>query len=257
MKDLLIINNLNYLDIFSNLTLTIKENEYVFLSGANNSGKTTLIRIINKEIRENFPILINNKLIDDYKIDEYKKLVETIIPLEISFKENTLEKELLSKKIEDNSLYEYFIKKLKLSRLISKKIKDLTDKEIVIAQIIIALLNKPKLLLIDSIDSFFSKEESKNIHHFLIDMKNKFNITIIETSTNLDNSINLDRLLIIQNGKIVLDNEPIKVLEKDNILNKIGLKLPFMIDLSVKLRDYDLVKEIELEKDRMVDILWK
>ena len=48
-----------------------------------------------------------------------------------------------------------------------------------------------------------------------------------------------------------------EVLEKDNILNKLGLRLPFMVDLSVKLKDYDLIKDIELNKNRMVDILWK
>ena len=30
-----------------------------------------------------------------------------------------------------------------------------------------------------------------------------------------------------------------------------------MIDLSVKLRDYGLIKEIELNKNRMVENLWK
>jgi hypothetical protein len=29
-----------------------------------------------------------------------------------------------------------------------------------------------------------------------------------------------------------------------------------MIDLSVKLKDYDLLDEIELDKNRMVDKLW-
>ena len=29
-----------------------------------------------------------------------------------------------------------------------------------------------------------------------------------------------------------------------------------MIDLSVKLRDYELLDEIEMDKDRMVDKLW-
>ena len=31
----------------------------------------------------------------------------------------------------------------------------------------------------------------------------------------------------------------------------------FMMDLSVKLRDYDLVEEIELDMEKMVNRLWK
>ena len=48
-----------------------------------------------------------------------------------------------------------------------------------------------------------------------------------------------------------------EILIRDNILNKIGLKVPFMYDLSVKLMDYNLLGDIELDKDRMVDQLWK
>ena len=43
----------------------------------------------------------------------------------------------------------------------------------------------------------------------------------------------------------------------DNIINKIGLNIPFMIDLSVKLRDYDLITDIETDYDRMIEALWK
>ena len=65
-----------------------------------------------------------------------------------------------------------------------------------------------------------------------------------------------DYTYIISNGEIVLEGSPLEVLEKDNILNKAGLNLPFMMDLSVKLRDYDLIKQIELDMDRLVDTLW-
>ena len=66
-----------------------------------------------------------------------------------------------------------------------------------------------------------------------------------------------DYTYIIDHGEIVLEGNPIEVLEKDNVLNKAGLNLPFMMDLSVKLRDYDLVEEIELDMEKMVNILWK
>ena len=87
--------------------------------------------------------------------------------------------------------------------------------------------------------------------------KKKKNLTVILTTIDLKDSLYTDYLYVIGNKKIVLKGEPIKVLEKDNILNKVGLNIPFMADLSVKLKDYDLLDSIILEKDRMVDILWK
>ena len=55
----------------------------------------------------------------------------------------------------------------------------------------------------------------------------------------------------------MIEGNPKEIIEKDNIMNKAGLNLPFMIDLSVKLRDYELINSIEQDKDRMVDLLWK
>ena len=76
-------------------------------------------------------------------------------------------------------------------------------------------------------------------------------------TTNLDNVLKTDYIYVINNSEIIIEGNPKEVLEKDNIINKAGLELPFMMDLSVKLRDYDLIKDIELDMDRMVNLLWK
>ena len=85
----------------------------------------------------------------------------------------------------------------------------------------------------------------------------KFGLTVIITVTNLEISIDTDYLYIIDKGNLELSGKPLEVLEKDNIINKIGLNIPFMIDLSVKLRDYDLITDIETDYDRMIEALWK
>ena len=64
-------------------------------------------------------------------------------------------------------------------------------------------------------------------------------------------------LYIINESTIILEGEPLSVLVKDNILNRIGLEVPFMIDLSVKLQDYNLLTTTELDMERMVEELWK
>ena len=70
-------------------------------------------------------------------------------------------------------------------------------------------------------------------------------------------TIYTDYLYILDKGKILLEGIPIEVLKKDNVLNKIGLQIPFMIDLSVKLKDYNLIDDTILNMDKMVNLLWK
>ena len=64
--------------------------------------------------------------------------------------------------------------------------------------------------------------------------------------------------LILINYQYPYHNNPdLPILKEDNIINKIGLKIPFMIDLSVKLQDYDLISKMTLDMNGMVNKLWK
>ena len=248
MTKIIEINNFSDDNLFENLTINVEKNTITTISGANSCGKTTLMRILNREIITENDILLNNKSINDYTISEYTNLIQLVIPNEIVFQENTLEKEIKNINL---------VKGLRIKSILDKNIKDLTIKEKVLAQIAIALDSKPEVLLLDNVFIYFNDKEKEEIFTFLRKFQKKYNLTIVLTTIDLRDSLYTDYLYIIGNKKIVLKGEPLKVLEKDNTLNKVGLNIPFMADLSVKLKDYDLLDSIVLDKDRMVDILWK
>lgn len=247
MSNIIEIKNFSDDRLFNNLNITIEKNKIVTISGANSCGKTTLMRILNREIITEDNIFLNNKSINDYTISEYTNLIQSVMPLEIIFEENTLEKELKNINL---------VKGLRIKSILNKDINTLTTKEKVLAQIAIALDNKPQVLLLDNIFIYFNDKEKEEIFTFLRNYQKKNNLTVVLTTINLEDSLYTDYLYIIGNKSIILEGEPLKVLEKDNILNKVGLNIPFMADLSVKLKDYDLLDSIVLDKDRMVDILW-
>lgn len=260
MNNVIILNNFNYKELFYNLDISVQENNFITISGPNNCGKTTLIRILSRVIQTNEKIEIYNQNINEYKIDKYLNFVQTVIPEEIIFKEDNLEDELYYQQTSTDKERREFISfissGLKIKKVLTKKITTLTKKEMVLSQIAVALCHKPKILLIDNISTYFDKKELKIIFSFLNEFRNRYGLTLIQTTLNLDISMMTDYLYIINEGKIALEGTPLDILQKDNIINKIGLEVPFMIDLSVKLRDYDLVDNIETNLDRMVDKLW-
>lgn len=260
MFNIIEIDNFNFKNLFNNLSLEIKENTFYTISGSNNCGKTTLMKILNNDIKGNFDnIKIFNKNINDFKIDEYSKMVQTIFPTEILFFDNNLEDEIFylsTNTKEENEFINFLIRNLKLKKVLRKDKTQLLKKEKILYQLLIALLNKPKLLLLDNIDKYFTKKELDNLFNFLKMYKEKYGLTLLITTINLEISLYTDFIYIIEQGKIALNGTPFNVLQKDNTINKIGLSLPFMIDLSVKLRDYELVDELETDIDRMIDKLW-
>ena len=245
-----------YEDLFKDLNLFIVKNKITVISGANNCGKTLLIRILNREIVTSNTVLIDQAEMNQYTIEEYSKLVQCIIPLEITYEQPTLEEEMFYYN-DNKEEIEKTIKGLKLKRSIHKKIKDLTTKEIVLSQIAIALIKKSSIILLDNIRMYLTEKETKEVIEFLKKQQNEREITVVITTIHLEESLLADYLYIIGNKSIALEGQPIEVLQNDNKINKLGLSLPFMIDLSVKLKDYDLIKEVEIDKNRMIEKLWK
>ena len=261
MEVTLNINNVHFGAYLEDISMYIDKNKITSIAGSNNSGKTTLLKIIGRVFDTNASIIFNGKSIYDYKLTDYTKIVSIIIPTEITFLENTLEEELIIEANEYNedtkSKIDYLTSGLKIKRLLTKRVNQLSTKELILSQIALSLVNDKKLLLIDNLDYYFNDDELKKINKFLKEYIKDFGLTVIYTTTHLDQTLLSDYLYIIDKGKVLLKGEPITVLQNDNIINKAGLEIPFMIDLSVKLRDYDLINKIILDKERLIEEIWK
>ena len=259
----LVIKDLKYKNVFNDFSISIEKEGFIIISGPNNCGKTTLLRILDRQIECLNTITINDIKIEDYKITDLSPLIKTIIPKEIIFINNTVEEELnfyleqtFFSKEERQKKYKKIIKDFKLTKILSKELKCLTDKEIIKLQLATSLLTSPKILLVDDIGIYFDKKEMQESINILKDYQ-KDDLTIIMVTSNLEEALKTDYMYVISESNILIEGKPIEIIQKDNIMNKAGLNLPFMIDLSVKLRDYDLVNVIEQDQERMVELLWK
>lgn len=254
---------LNYLNLFKNFNLNIQKNAFSTISGSNNCGKTTLIRLIDGQLYSRNTISIFGKEYDEYKITDISSIIKTVIPLEFTITQKTVEEELLYQlpldmsKVNCNKSVKECAKLFGLTKLLTKSVESLSEKELINLQLAVALISKPQILLIDDIYPYFTKEETINLCQKLKEIKEKENISILMVTSLLECNLISDYSYILDNGQVVLEGTPIDVLQKDNILNKAGLNLPFMMDLSVKLRDYDLIENIELDMEKMVNDLWK
>ena len=181
----------NFFDdyLFENLNILVSKDNFITISGLNNCGKTTLLRILNREIITENKIIIENRGINNYKIEEYSKIVSCVIPLETILEEETVEEELLRI---DNKI-DKIVKGLKITKLLNTNTNNLSDKEIVLIQIAKALLNKPEILLLDDISLYFNNKEKKDIFLFLRKQK----ITIVYTTISLEDALYSDYIYII------------------------------------------------------------
>ena len=253
---------LKYLNLFEDFSVAFEKEKFLTISGSNNCGKTSFIRIIDGQIPILNTILVYGKKYEEYTITEINTLIKSVVPLEFTKTQNTVEEELLyqmayntKKEIKQKRLKE-IAKQFKLTKFLTRTVENLSDELLIRLQLALAFISSPKIVLIDDLSSYFSKKDLLDITNSIKEINKNEKITIIMITSQLECNLLSDYTYIISNGEIVLEGSPLEVLEKDNILNKAGFNLPFMMDLSVKLRDYDLIKQIELDMDRLVDTLW-
>lgn len=256
------INNLTLPYCFNKFSIKFPKEKLIVISGPSNCGKTTLIRILDSQIKTKNQVFFGTVGLEHYQITDLATKIKAVIPGECYFIENTLEQEinrvLINKQYKNNkhNLKE-IIKKYKLTKYQNSNPNTLSNYLKIKLSLVLSFLYKPTLLLLDDIFNNLSKSEKEDLKEIITTYKKENKISIIMTCSNLEDSLFSDILYIIKDNEIVLSGPPMEVLQNDNIINKTGLELPFMIDLSVKLRDYDLIQTIETDMDRLVNILWK
>lgn len=265
MNEFLIIDNLKYKDLFEQLSFKIKQGQFITVSGGNNCGKTTLIRALSRKIPTKNSINLFGRYIEEYPTAVWDEVIGTIIQQDKTiYSFPTVEEELryiidLYKKDKEvrNQIYKNMIKTYKLTKYQKENPNHLEAATKMRMELAKSMVTNPQVLLLDDICHKLDVKSQKEILEIINGIKEEQGVTIIMTTSNLEISLISDYLYIIDDGKILLEGTPLEVIQKDNILNRIGLELPFMADLSVKLRDYNLIEKIELDMDRMVNHLWK
>lgn len=252
-------------EAINNLNLSIEEGSFTAIIGNNKSGKTTLIKLIcgllnskdsiiagytyvdNKRVYDNskfFGVVFSNTNNTFLFSDVYKEMV---FPLEnLNIPTTEIEKKILK-----------IAKDFNNNKMLDKKIVDLTNSEKQELLIMISLLHNPKVLLLDNSFSMMSKNTKNKVLKVLKNYIKKDKLTVILATTNLEEIIECDYAYVLNKGSIVMEGDPLSVFREEIILNRSDLELPFMIDLSLKLKFYDLINKEILDMDRLVDTLWK
>lgn len=265
MANIIKIEGLEYKHLFNYFCLEIEKNTFVSLVGLNGSGKSALIKAMIGYIKTKGYINVDNYYVDERNMMEVRKtfgvvfdrindnLVGDTVFDNLTFTLNNLQYD----KDEINYLVKEVCDNFNLNNILTKKISNLTNSEkqkVAIASIIIY---KPKIIILDDCINQLTRKEKDRLFEILKSYKKKYKITIILVTHDLEDTINADRIIVLDKGKIILDDTPFKVYKRHDKMKSLGFKLPFMIELSLKLMNLNLIDHIYLEKEKLVDDLWK
>lgn len=96
------------------------------------------------------------------------------------------------------------------------------------------------------------KEEKKEIINLLA----KQNINFVNVTCDVEESLLSDYIIVYDEDKKVLEGNMESVLRNEKVLKKLGFGVPFVVDLSIQLNYYDVLKKVYFNLDELVGVLW-
>lgn len=268
MKKILKIQNLNFTyqdkKVFDNFNLEILENSFTTIMGLSGSGKSTLVKLILGLFPSENSIIIDDMYLNKNNIKEIRKkigvvfenpdvgiIADTVID-DIAF---TLENlKVPSEEIQER--IDNIAEILDITDILDKAPNGLSAGEKQKVALASALVIEPKILILDEAFVMLDPITKEKVFKLIQDIKKHKNITIINITHDIEDSIYTDDLIIIDDGKLILKGPKELVYQEEETFKNLGLDLPFMVSLSNKLKYYNLIDKIIYDMEEMVDILW-
>ncbi len=90
----------------------------------------------------------------------------------------------------------------------------------------------------------------------ILDLLDKQHIKYIIITSNIEDVLYGDYLIVYDEENIVVEGLTKEVLKEEKIMKKIGFGLPFAVDLSKQLQYYDILYQTYYDIDSLVGELW-
>ena len=250
--------------IFNDLNLEIKPKRFVTILGKNGSGKTTLTNIMmgltdydgkividgivlsndtKKFLRKDIRIVFENPeehFVTDKVYDELAFVLESMDYQQVDIDEKI-------DKVADL---------IGITNLLDRIITTLSVGEKQLFALAVAIVNNPKILVMDeglsNVDAYY-----RDIILKILNVLRKKGMTVVNITSNSEDSIYGTDIIIINNGKVVLNKTLLRAYKEEKIFTSSGLTLPFIADISLKLKYYNLTNKIYIDNKSLVDEIWK
>lgn len=269
VKNIIEMENINFSynknQIFKNLNLTFEKGSFTTIIGNNGSGKSTLIRLLVGLLVCEGKITINGLELNH---DNLKKIIskigvvfenpddqfvaETVLDdIVFSLENMKVDKKEIDKRVKKISKF------IGIEDILDKEPHNLSGGQKQLVALASALITDPDILILDEALTMIEPDTRIKIYKILEQINKVNKITIINVTHNMDEILYGDNLIVMDKGNIVLNGPKEFVFLEEKTFNKLGLKLPFIVELTTKLQYYGLIDHLIFDMEELVNEIWK
>ncbi len=234
------------LNVLKNVSLNIQENEFVAVIGANGSGKSTLAKMLNALLVPNKGTVIVDNMDTSKEQNVWNvresvgmvfqnpdnQIVATIVEEDVAFGLENLGVEPKDIRVRiDKALHDVdmFDKIKKAPHMLSGGQKQ----RVAIAGV---LAMKPKYFVFDEATSMLDPQGRKEVLDSIAKLKAQ-GYAVIYITHFMQELIHFDRVVVLDKGEIIFDNDVKSLFTDSDVLDKLGFTLPPVIELSKKISE--------------------
>ena len=248
-------------EVLKGIDLSVKKGEFLAVLGHNGSGKSTLAKHINAIlVPKEGKVTVNGiDTADENRLFELRQcagmvfqnpdnqIVSSIVEEDVAFALENLgvPYEEMRKRVDDAlkavNMYEY--------RLHSPSQLSGGQKQRVAIAGIIAM--QPDCIILDEPTAMLDPKGRKEVMATITQMNREHGITIILITHYMEEAAHCSRVVVMEKGKVILDDTPRKVFSNVEKIKEIGLDVPQVTELVWELRKagYDVPAEIITEQE--------
>lgn len=254
--------------VLDGVDVSIKAGEFLAVLGHNGSGKSTLAKHMNAILLPNSGVMMVDGIdtTDDDRLFDIRQrvgmvfqnpdnqIVATIVEEDVAFALENIGvppaeiRQRVDEALRDVGMYDY---RLHAPHQLSGGQKQ----RIAIAGIIAM---RPKCVVLDEPTAMLDPKGRKEVMKTLRKLNHEHGITVILITHYMDEAAQCDRVVVMDNGSILLEGEPCKVFAQVDLLKSVGLDVPQVTELLYELKKAGLpVREDAITEDECLEALEK
>jgi len=248
------------IDVLKNISFEVKKGEFAVILGHNGSGKSTMAKLLNLILTpKSGKIYIDGKDITDESLSEDElysirrrigmvfqnpdnQLVSSVVEEDVAFGPENLgvPREEIRQRV-DSALEEVGMTAFK--RHSPSQLSGGQKQRIAIAGIIAML---PECIVFDEATSMLDPSGRKDVMTIIEKLNKEKGITVLHITHNMSEAVKADRVIVINDGRICMNDAPKNIFSNVAKLHEIGLDVPQVTELIYELKYYgiDLASDI-------------
>ena len=253
--------NLNTID---DVSFDVENGSYTVILGHNGSGKSTIAKLIIGLLEaKSGKIIVDGIELNDenvYKVRERvgivfqnpdNQFIGATVRDDIAF---GLENRCVPQSEMDRIINKYAQKVDMINFLDHEptKLSGGQKQRVAIAGI---LAMSPDIIILDEATSMLDPKGRREINALVKELNEETNMTVISISHDIEEAVNADHVVVLNNGKVVKDETPDKILTDEALMYSLELDVPFAYKVSKKLAESGINVGLNLKEKELIEKL--